>query len=316
MGVGYYQALTQWSRGEYAGANNTQDDFAVMQSNGLPLRADDHGNTPGTATVLGGTSSGGITTVSASGVIERASDVDVFAFSAGAGTATFTVSPAARAPNLDAWVGLRDSAGNLLANINPPDALNATFTVNLPAAGTYYLSMQGTGKGDPLTTGYTAYGSVGQYAIAGSFLSPGNQAPKAVITASALRGTAPLTVQLSGAGSTDADGSVVVWAWTFSDVAGTSGAATTRTYATPGIYAVQLQVTDNGGLSAAASATITVDAPVVVLPMRVADIAMSRTVSRRGVAQASAAVKVLDSSSLPVAGATVAGRWSGLVSGN
>ena len=45
MGVGYYKALVQWSKGEYATANNVQDDSVVMQSNGLPLRADDHGNT-------------------------------------------------------------------------------------------------------------------------------------------------------------------------------------------------------------------------------------------------------------------------------
>ncbi|HRC36429.1 MAG TPA: M66 family metalloprotease, partial [Rubrivivax sp.] len=53
MGVGYYQSLVQWSKGEYATANNVQDDYAVMQSNGLPLRADDHGNSAGTATVVG-----------------------------------------------------------------------------------------------------------------------------------------------------------------------------------------------------------------------------------------------------------------------
>jgi hypothetical protein len=35
MGVGYYQALVQWSKGQYSGANNTQDDFSVMASNGL-----------------------------------------------------------------------------------------------------------------------------------------------------------------------------------------------------------------------------------------------------------------------------------------
>ena len=27
MGVGYYKAITQWSKGEYSGANNTQDDL-------------------------------------------------------------------------------------------------------------------------------------------------------------------------------------------------------------------------------------------------------------------------------------------------
>jgi hypothetical protein len=314
MGVGYYQSLVQWSKGEYSGANNTQDDYAVMQSNGLPLRADDHGDSPATATVLSGTASGGITTVTAQGVIERPTDIDQFAFSAAAGTASFTVSPAARSANLDAWVGLRDAAGTLLANVNPTDALNATFSVVLPAAGTYYLSVQGTGKGDPLTTGYSNYGSVGQYAVSGSFATPGNLAPKSVIAASSLRGTAPLTVTFSGTGSSDPDGSLVAYDWGFSDAAASSGTTASRTYGTPGSYTAQLRVTDNGGLSATSSVTVTVDAPVVVVAMRVSDIAMSRTLSRNGTAQARAAVTLRDANGLPVAGATVAGSWSGLVS--
>ena len=60
--------------------------------------------------------------------------------------------------------------------------------------------------------------------------------------------------------------------------------------------------------------TVTVDAPVVIAPMRVADIAMGRTVARNGTASASAVVKLLDANGLPVADATVAGSWSGLVS--
>lgn len=30
MGVGYYKPVTTWSKGEYAGATQTQDDLAVM----------------------------------------------------------------------------------------------------------------------------------------------------------------------------------------------------------------------------------------------------------------------------------------------
>src|SRR5262249_31409745 len=41
MGAGYYHPIVQFSKGEYANANNTEDDFSVMQQNGLPLRADD-----------------------------------------------------------------------------------------------------------------------------------------------------------------------------------------------------------------------------------------------------------------------------------
>jgi PKD repeat protein len=314
MGVGYYQSLVQWSKGEYATANNVQDDYAVMQSNGLPLRADDHGNAAGTATVLGAASVNGITELSGAGVIERPNDIDTFAFAAGAGAASFSVATAARSANLDALVTLRDAAGRLLASVNPADALNAGFNVTLPAAGTYYLSIQGTGKGDPLTTGYTTYGSVGQYGVSASVPATGSQAPVAAITASTLRGTAPLTVAFSGAGSSDADGRIVAHAWTFGDNTSGSNVNETHVYATPGSYPVQLRVTDDSGLSATSSVTINVDAPVTALAMRVTDIAMSLTVNKKGQALADAAVKLQDASGQPVVGAAINGTWSGLVS--
>ena len=315
MGVGYYQSLVQWSKGEYSGANNAQDDYAVMQSNGLPLRADDHGGTLATATALAGSSSGGLSTLAAKGVIERPGDVDMFSFAAGAGSASFSVSPAVRAANLDALVSLLDSSGRVLLSVNPADALNASFSATLPAAGTYYLAVTGTGKGDALTTGYSNYGSLGQYAVAATVATPGSLAPTAVIAASSLRGTAPLTVSYNGAGSTDADGSVAAWDWSFSEGGSAAGSSTARTYNTPGTYTTALRVTDNAGLSASSSVTVTVDAPAPPpTVMRVTAIDMGRTVARNGTAQASAAVRVLDANNVVVANATVSGQWSGLVS--
>lgn len=42
MGVGYYQNLVQWSKGEYLSADNTEDDLAIITSqNGFGYRADD-----------------------------------------------------------------------------------------------------------------------------------------------------------------------------------------------------------------------------------------------------------------------------------
>jgi PKD repeat protein len=312
MGVGYYQALAQWSKGEYPDANNAQDDYAVMQGNGLPLRADDHGNTAGTATVLSGSATNGVSTAAAEGVIERPTDVDVFAFTAGAGSVTLTLNGAARSSNLDALLTLRDSAGNTLATVNPVDALNASATVTLPAAGTYYVFVQGTGKGD-LTTGYSNYGSLGQYALGASYPTPGSQAPVARIATNTVKGTAPLTVNFSGTSSTDADGSISSYAWAFGDGGTATGATASRTYTAPGTYTAQLTVTDNSNLTGASAVTITVDAPVVVLPMRVADIAMGLQGNLKGPGKATAAVKVVDSNGLAVAGATVRGAWSGLV---
>jgi PKD repeat protein len=315
MGVGYYRNLVQWSKGEYSGANNVQDDYAVMQGNGLPLRADDHGAGTGAATPMGGTSSGGTSSLAASGVIERPSDVDWFSFNAGAGSATITLSPAARSANLDALVELRNSAGTVLASANPADALNASLSFTLPAAGTYYVSVQGVGKGD-LVSGYSDYGSLGQYALAVTAPTGSGSAPTAVVSANPTSGTVPLTVSFSSAGSSDPDGSLVATAWTFGDGAGASGATASYTYNAPGTYTATLQVTDNDGLTSARSVTITAQPQVVITPMRVADIAMSRKVQKNGTARATAVVSVRDGSGNVVPGATVTGAWSGIVAGS
>jgi PKD repeat protein len=286
-----------------------------MQGNGLPLRTDDHGNTAATATALSGTAVGGVVAARAQGVVERPTDVDVFAFTAAAGSATITLSPAARSPNLDALVTVRNAAGTALATVNPVDAVNAGATVTLPAAGTYYVFVQGTGKGDPKTTGYSSYGSIGQYALSASYSTAVNQAPVARITTSTVKGTAPLAVNFSGTGSTDADGSIVSYAWSFGDGGTATGATASRTYATPGSYAAQLTVTDNGGITNASSVTITVDAPVVIPVMRVADIAMGlKSTTLANQVTGTAAVRLVDGSGAPVVGATVRGNWSGLVS--
>jgi PKD repeat protein len=315
MGVGYYQPLVQWSKGEYATADNVQDDYVVMTANGLPLRADDHGNTIGTATPLAGASAGGVTTLAAEGVIERPNDVDVFAFASGAGTLSFNVSPAARSANLDLLIELRDGSGALLGIANPVDALPASIGVVVPVAGTYYLTVQGVGKGDPLTTGYSNYGSLGQYAVVGSVPSPSGQPPVAAVSASPTSGTVPLTTSLSSSGSYDPDGTIVAYEWNFGDgSAPASGVSTSHTFSNAGTYDVVLKLTDNSGLSSTRSVTISAQTPVVVMNMRVADIAMSLSLNRSQ-ARATAAVTARDANGNAVPGAVVSGAWSGTVAG-
>ncbi len=316
MGVGYYQALVQWSKGEYSGANNTEDDFVVTQSNGMPLRADDHGNSAGTATLMNGVASGGLTALYVEGVIERSGDVDVFAVTAAAGNANFALNPASRSANLDAQIELRDAAGTLLASANPADALGASMTAVLQSAGTYYVSVRGVGKGDPQTTGYTAYGSLGQYVLTGSVASPGNQAPIAQANASPSSGTVPLTVNFSSAGSSDPDGNIVAYDWNFGNGSTASGQTPSTTYTNTGNFTATLRVTDNSGLTASRSVTITVNPQVTILPMSVGNIAMSLTPQPRGKTSATAVVPVLSSNGNPVPGATVTGSWSGIVSGS
>src|SRR4029079_12008642 len=77
-------------------------------------------------------------------------------------------------------------------------------------------------------------------------------------------GTAPLTVNFSGVGSSDPDGSIAAYAWDldgdgqFDDSA---VQATSFQYTTPGSYAVRLMVTDNQGAQGTSQPiTITVTA--------------------------------------------------------
>ena len=164
MGTGYYRDIVQWSKGEYAKASNHEDDLAILTTaNGFGYRGDDFGDTPATAGEL--TAAG--SAVSAAGIIERNTDYDVLSFTTGAGLVTLSVDPAPRGPNLDILAELLDANGGVVAASNPIGALNASISLTLPG-GTYYLRISGVGEGDPATTGYSDYGSIGQYAVSGT----------------------------------------------------------------------------------------------------------------------------------------------------
>ena len=262
MGCGYYKPLTQFSKGEYANANNTQDDISVI-STYIPLVGDDHGNTLAAATVLSGP------TIAGGGTIENRSDVDVFRFDTGAGAVSLTVASPAGEPDLSAKVELLDASGAVLAN-NASMAISAAFNFSLPA-GTYYLRISAIGSGDPLVDGYSTYGSLGNYVIMGSVVGiAGKQAPVANVTASTTTGTASLAVSFSGQNSTDSDGSIVNYAWDFGNGTTASGLSASCTYSAAGTYIAVLTVTDNDGLVGSASVTITVSAPANIAPTAVA----------------------------------------------
>jgi PKD repeat protein len=256
MGVGYYQNVTQWSKGEYADANNTEDDLAVILSNGLSYRADDYGNDNNSATFLPVG-----TTISATGIIERNTDNDVIAFSAGAGTVTLNVSPASPGPNLDILALLYNATGTLISSNNPA-GLACSFSASVPA-GTYFLHIRGTGCLTP-TNGYSSHASLGQYTVTGTVPNPsGAIAPVAFATATPASGTAPLSVNFSGSQSYDQDGSIVAYQWNFGDGSTGSGVNVAHTYVA-GTYTATLTVTDNTGLTDSHSVTITASAPNIV----------------------------------------------------
>ena len=167
MGVAYGQPVSQWSTGESPGANNREDDMAIVAT-GAPLRADDHGNTAAAATNLAAGAS-------VNGIITNRADVDAFRFT-GAGTTTLTLKGAAGLPDLDAKLTILNASGGVVATVDPQVArvssgvatgLDATWTADLPAAGaTYTALVDGVGTGDPATAGkYSDYGSIGNYQV-------------------------------------------------------------------------------------------------------------------------------------------------------
>lgn len=306
MGVGYYKPVTQWSKGEYPGANNLQDDIAVIHAAGANLRPDDFANTIAGASPLAGTASA----VAQSGLIERSTDVDTFAFTTGGGSVQITVTPDAVAPNLDVLLKVLDAQGNIKAQANPVDSLPAALTTTL-ASGQYFLQVEGVGKGD-LTTGYSDYGSLGQYRITGSYTAGGTAslAPTASISATPTFGDAPLNVTLNGGNSRDSDGSIAAYSWNFGDGSTASGSASTsHVYQTAGSYTATLTVTDNSGLKSSATQAIQVSQSPVTTSLKVNSTKVSRKISGSN-SQCLASVAVKYGSSL-MSGATVYGRWSG-----
>ncbi|WP_020472808.1 M12 family metallo-peptidase [Zavarzinella formosa] len=173
MGVGYYQPVTQWSKGQYPDANNQEDDLAIIANatNGVGYKQDDAGDSIIEATPLAAVGS----TVSFNGIIERTTDVDVFSFNTGVGNVSFNADPFLYAPDLDIQMELIDSSGNVLALNNPTTKSTASMSAaitnfTIPSAGTYYIRISGVGAGN-LATGYSDYGSLGQYTLTGSIVT-------------------------------------------------------------------------------------------------------------------------------------------------
>ena len=86
-----------------------------------------------------------------------------------------------------------------------------------------------------------------------------NAPPTATIVASPESGRVPLTVDFTGSGSVDPDGSVASYAWDFGDGTTSTDADPQHTYTTVGAKAVSLTVTDDEGATDTATTTIAVD---------------------------------------------------------
>jgi autotransporter-associated beta strand protein len=170
MGVGYYKNVTQWSKGEYAGANNLEDDLARMAANNnrFACRADDTGPTLASSRYLEIYPNA---TAAAEGVIETTGDTDAFQFTTSGGWLSLQANPVGDWGDLAIAATLCDAADSLLVSNNPQGTLWAAISTNLPA-GTYTFRVAGAGRNDPSSNGFSNYGSLGYYSITGSVANP------------------------------------------------------------------------------------------------------------------------------------------------
>ena len=266
MGASYYQPVTQWSAGTYAGSTNREDDLALIASR-LPLIADDHGATPDSATAL---ASG----VATDGLISTRSDADAFTISASGATSVTVTTPSGYA-DLDASLTVLDANGRTLAVVDPratrlssvqAAGLDATWHTTLPtSATTLTLLVDGVGLGDGRTfSDYSDYASVGAYTITTTTTAPVAADPLTVAptalgsatvgasyaasVATARGGTAPYTFTATGL----PDGI------TLSASGALSGVPTTA-----GTYSVAVTATDSLGATARATSSLTVSGATV-----------------------------------------------------
>ncbi|MEH6824264.1 MAG: PKD domain-containing protein [Motiliproteus sp.] len=278
MGSSYYKNVTQWSKGEYSGANNGQDDLAIINGK-LGYRADDHGDSQSSASLLVSGSDGAVSTSNPEtdayndlsdnkGIIGNAADIDLFYFDSGAGSLSLTVSPAwdafyrsaRRGSNLDVSATLIDEQGTIIASSEPLDDTQATVIAEVNA-GRYYLAVEGAGNSQ---TPYSDYGSIGQYFIAGAIVPTGvsqNTYPSAAFNASCV----DMGCTFSDL-SSDSDGNVVSWQWDFGDgnVAGEQHPI--HPYLVAGTYAATLTVTDNEGASSTTARQVSISDPNAIAP--------------------------------------------------
>jgi hypothetical protein len=194
MGVGYYKQLTQFSRGSYSGATNTENDFSQITGQGLGYWLDSVGNDAASAVSL----SLSLTDANADGISDKLqiggtieltrsdglglADQDFYGFLAPSdGSVTINIRNAlcffdpavsrytfAPVPagfgNLRLDARLQDSAGNVMADWSNNASLDvADFKVEgLQGGQNYYVSVYANAASPD---GEDTYGSLGDYVL-------------------------------------------------------------------------------------------------------------------------------------------------------
>jgi hypothetical protein len=169
MGNANTRPVSVWSKGEYPGATNLEDDIAII--GGIMGFVVDESTSRSLPQQLGLIDS----LRSTRGIISGPGDADFIRFvSPTAGTIKVTATGATK-PNLDIGIVLLDAVGSGIAADRPPSGstsadiatgMDASITIDLPAPGVYYVYIYGDSTQVVGATGYPQYGSGGAYRVA------------------------------------------------------------------------------------------------------------------------------------------------------
>jgi PKD repeat protein len=321
MGNGL-RPVNQWAKGEYQGANQTQDNLVAIANpaSGIPPVADDFGDTRDTATFAPGLS----TTVG--GVIGSTADVDMIRINAGRGNLVITPKVSLVAPNLRLQIRVMDATGKVLGTYVGSGAVGRMapnpITVAIPTEGMHFIELDGIGNGTGVTEGYTEYGSIGYYSLTASWPDPVNKPPVANATLTTgspydYQAQPGAMVNFNGTLSTDPDGIIVRYIWDFKDLypVGAAGATVTHRYKAPGTYYPTLTVIDDRGAAASTTVTVTVNGPLRNTPTCSLGLVTGSFVRLNSIHDAATAtIRVQDQYGNPVRRALVYVSTTGLVS--
>jgi PKD repeat protein len=171
--------------------------------------------------------------------------------------------------NLSAFAAVRSGDGamtvmvinKVLSGSTPVTLSLGNFSGN-GVAQVYQLTAANaiTRLADLAYSGITVSATVPQQSITLFVLPSGtaNVPPNAVMSANPASGTAPLTVTFNASGSSDPDGSISSYSWSFGDGGTATGLSASHTYSAAGTYSARLTVTDNRGATGSATTTISV----------------------------------------------------------
>jgi len=251
MGAPFGNSVVSWSKGDYLGNTNTEDDLEMITAaatNGFGYRTDDYGDSNATGFDVSGNT--GETAVSVIGVIETTADVDVFTFTTSGGPTLLTASPTTAFPNMNIRVRLFDDAGNLVSESDPAGVYSASVSTTL-GAGVYHFHVEGIADGSPDITGFNDYGSLGEYGITGNITGLGGliiDITEPSLDDVSIQEGNGLVLNASVVGEADS----VIWSVVGSPLGGiatfypANKIATRATFSQPGLYTLRFRAIKDG----------------------------------------------------------------------